>query len=329
MYFGFDDDQEGFREAVAALLDTHCPPEVVRAAWSADELDRDVWARLTEMGVPAMLVPAADDGLGLDECAAVLVLEEAGRAGLPLPIVETVAVAPVLGLAVGDGTLVGTDLGGSNVPMAADVDLLILHDADAGALHVAPPDAVRLDALVAVDRSRRLARVEWEPSRDTFATDDPALVDLALWRGTFGTAAVLVGVARRMLDMTVEYVTQRQQFGVAIGSFQAVKHLLADVLRDLSFARPVVHHAAWSLASGAPTRDRDVSMAKLMASQAAVHAGRVALQCHGAIGYTTEHDLHLYLKRANALAATWGDDATHRARIGRTLGLHGTAAEWM
>ena len=105
-----------------------------------------------------------------------------------------------------------------------------------------------------------------------------------------------------------------------IGSFQAVKHHLADALLQLHFARPAVYRAAWSIAEGEPTRSRDVSMAKAMASDAAALVGRKALQCHGAIGYTVEYDLHLYLKRTWALAPSWGSAAWHRARVAESIG---------
>jgi alkylation response protein AidB-like acyl-CoA dehydrogenase len=151
-------------------------------------------------------------------------------------------------------------------------------------------------------------------------TDDPAVVELALDRGALGTAAVLVGLGQAMLDLTVGYVQERQQFGVPIGSFQAVKHHLADAALALEFARPAVWRAAWSTAHDEPTRGRDVSMAKAMASDAAELVGRKALQCHGAIGYTVEADLHLYLKRTWALARSWGDSAHHTDRVASALG---------
>ena len=129
-------------------------------------------------------------------------------------------------------------------------------------------------------------------------------------RLALGAAAQLVGLGQRMLDLTVDYAKQREQFGVPIGSFQAVKHHLADALKELAFSRPAVaprrrHHGP----------RRDISMAKAMASDAARFSGRQALQCHGAIGYTVEHDLHRYLKRTWTLARTHGDAAWHRERI--------------
>ncbi len=322
MHFGFDDDQLAFRDTTRELLAKECPPTTVRAAWEAPPgaLDRSVWDRLGEMGVLAALVPETDGGLGLDERDLVLVLEEAGRAGLPHPLVETAAVAAPLVPDLG-GAMVATDLGGPHVACAADADRLLLHDRATGALHLVEPGAVTLHPLDTVDRGRRAATVTWDPTPATVVARDPEAVGLAFDRGAFGAAALLVGLAQRMLDATVAHVTQREQFGVPVGSFQAVKHHLADALKELAFARPAVHRAAHSLAAGAATRGRDVAMAKAMASDAARFVGRQALQCHGAIGYTVEHDLHLYLKRTWALAAAWGDAAWHRDRVARALGI--------
>ncbi len=143
----------------------------------------------------------------------------------------------------------------------------------------------------------------------------------AFERAVVGTAAMLIGLGRRMLDLTVAYVAERHQFGVPVGSFQAVKHHLADARLQLEFAAPAVWRAAWSLANGADTAQRDVSMAKVLAGDAAHLVGRKALQCHGGIGYTVEYDLHLYLKRAWALEKLWGDGAFHRARVARAIGV--------
>jgi hypothetical protein len=326
VFFGFDDDQIAFRDAVRDLLDKECPPDAVRAAWTAapGRLDRTVWERLIEMGVPATLVAEADGGLGLDERSLVLVLEETGKAALPHPVVDAVAVAaPLLAVAPSAGTtLVATDLGGRNVACAADADALLLRGPEGPGLHLVETAAVTLTPLDTVDRGRRAARIGgWQPAATTLVTDDPAAIELAFDRGAFGAAAQLVGLGQRMLDLTVAYVKERQQFGQAVGAFQAVKHHLADALKELAFARPAVHRAAHSLATGAATRTRDVSMAKAMASDAARLVGRQALQCHGAIGYTVEADLHLYLKRCWALADAWGSAAWHRDRVGRALGV--------
>ena len=118
-----------------------------------------------------------------------------------------------------------------------------------------------------------------------------------------------------MLALTVEYVKERKQFGVPVGSFQAVKHQLADVYVANAFALPVVHRAAWSVARALPSRSRDASHAKYAATLAAERAARTALQVHAGIGYTYEHDLHMWMKRTWTLSSTYGDLAFHRTRV--------------
>jgi len=315
MRFAWTEEQLAFRDAVRDLLAKECPPAVVRAAWEApeDEVDLGVWESLDGMGVLSVLVPADDGGLGLDECSLVPVLEETGRAALPHPIVETAMVGAPLGLA----GIVTTDLGGPVVPWAADADVVLLRVA--GSLRAFDPDEVAVDALATVDGSRRAARVR--PRGDGhLVTDDPVAVALAFDRGVLGAAAQLVGLSRAMVDLAVAYVVERHQFGVPIGSFQAVKHHLANALLGIEFAAPAVARAAHSLATAAPTAARDVSMAKALATDAAEVTGRAALQCHGAIGYTVEHDLHLFQKRAWALARSWGDRAFHAERVAAAIG---------
>ena len=314
MRFALTAEQAAFRDAASALLTTHCPPSVVRAAWEAPagKLDRGVWERLDEMGVLAVLVPESGGGLGLDECVLVPVLTETGRCALPHPIVETAMVATPLGLT----GMVATDLGGPLVPCAADADVLLLRAGSA--LRAYQPHEVELAAVATVDGARRAATVT-SIAAGTFVTDDPAEIAAADQRGALGAAAQLVGLSRQMLDLTVAYVRERHQFGVPVGSFQAVKHHLADALVQLEFAAPAVLRAGYSLASRAPTAARDVSMAKALASDAAAVTSRVALRCHGAIGYTVEYDLHLLMKRASALARSWGDRAFHADVVARTL----------
>ena len=330
MDFRFSELDQSFRDSVRALLEERCTPALIRTAWDSDPgaTDRSAWDALAGMGVLDALVPEDQGGLGLDERSVVLVYEEAGRFGLPDPLVETAAVAaPLLGSGyAGSGAVVASDLGTSAaagrslVPWAADADHLLLGAPD-GHLHLVGPGDVRLEPVAVVDGSRRMCRVEWDPGPST-VLDLPAVeMARARERGVLATAALLVGLAERMSDMAVRYAGEREQFGAKIGSFQAVKHHLANAALAQEFARPLVHRAAWSLATGSAEAERDVSMAKAMASDAALLTSRVALQCHGAIGYTTEYDLHLYMKRAWALARAWGDGAAHRRRVARSLGV--------
>ncbi|MEO7571540.1 MAG: acyl-CoA dehydrogenase family protein, partial [Acidimicrobiales bacterium] len=273
MRFGLSDDQIAFRDAVRELLAKECPPSVVRAAWDAPEgeLDRGVWDGLDAMGVLTLLVPEVDGGLGLDETFLVPILEECGRVALPHPIVETAMVAaPRLGVGAG---MVASDLGGPLVPCAADADHLLLWWGHT--LVVVDRDAVEITAVATVDGARRAGRVSHDSTGEPL-TDDPDIIELALDRGALGAAAMLIGLGQAMLDLTVGYVSGRHQFGKPIGSFQAVKHHLADAALALELARPAVWRAAWSVAHDEPTRARDVAMAKAMANHAAELVGRKA-----------------------------------------------------
>jgi alkylation response protein AidB-like acyl-CoA dehydrogenase len=325
--FAFDEDALAFQAAVRDLLDKECGPADVRAAWESDAaFSAERWKRLADMGVVGLTVPESDGGLGLDEVGLVLLLEEAGRAALPEPLIETTAVAvPLLralapdrlrGVATGDLVVTVGMAASPTVSAAVASDLLVLeHD---GALHAVARVDVDLTPVESVDHGRRLSRIGWHPSASTQIANGAAARDaiaLAFDRYAWASSAVLCGLARRMLELAADHATHRHQFGVPIGSFQAVKHKLADALVKLDFARPVVHRAAFSIAHDDPDRGVHVSMAKAYASEAADLAARAALQVHGAIGYTWEHDLHLFMKKAWALSAAWGDAAWHRRRI--------------
>ncbi|MCU1352936.1 MAG: acyl-CoA dehydrogenase domain protein [Acidimicrobiales bacterium] len=354
MHFAFDEDQLAFRDAVRDLLAKECPPEVVRAAWpdgtdahgarpgdgaraDADRVGR-VWTMLADMGVLGIAVPEEHGGLGLTELDWVLLAEESGYAALPHPFVETVGVAAPLLAATGDRdrevaeVLAGTRqvaavavvdggaAGTAPVPWADRADAVIVLRRDAAAAGWTADLTAADGPVAAVDGGRHVAVVDLSRA-GAVSLGDPADAARAFERGALGTAAQLVGLGRRMLELTVGYVGERTQFGVPVGSQQAVKHHLADAALQLTFAAPAVHRAAWSLATGAPTVARDVSMAKAMASDAARLVVRKALQCHGAIGYTVEYDLHLFLKRAEALARAWGSAGWHRNRVATALGI--------
>ena len=326
MDFSFSDDQIMFRDAVRDLLANECPPEVVRSAWENDTGRTDgLWAALAEMGVVGMTAPESAGGLGMDETDLVLLLEEAGRAALPEPLLEHTAVGlPTLAeaggpvaeawlerAAAGDATLAAGPAEGYIVNVASS-DLVLLIGDQVEAVPVAEASLVEHQS---VDGSRRLFDVYGDA---TVLDADPAL---AFDRAAAAAASQCVGVAQHLLDATVEYVAQRYQFGKPVGTYQAVKHHLANAALKIEFARPAAHHAAWCIAVGDPDRSRDVSLAKALASEAVDLAARTALQCHGAIGYTFEYDLHLWMKRGWALSATWGDTAWHRNRIAAALGI--------
>ncbi|MBS0553510.1 MAG: acyl-CoA dehydrogenase, partial [Proteobacteria bacterium] len=214
-------------------------------------------------------------------------------------------------------------------PLVADAspaNLLLLADGDA--VHVVPREQVEVEPNPSIDLSRRLARVRWTPATATLIADGET--GRALWaqtlnRGALSTAGQLLGLAQRMLDLSVDYVAQRKQFGKPIGSFQAVKHHLADVATRIEFAKPALYRAAYAVAHGEAGADARVSHAKLACGEAAWLAARHGIQVHGAMGYTWEVDLQMFMKRAWALDASWGDRGFHKARVADAILVEGAA----
>jgi alkylation response protein AidB-like acyl-CoA dehydrogenase len=298
MHFAPSEEQRELAAAVRDMLVKECPPDVARAG----DVDR-VWPKLAEIGVLGLTVPESRGGLGFGLVEAVGVLEEAGRVALPGPLPETYAA-----LTVADDDWVGRIASGevqvtAAAPFAAyadTADAIVVGDKVTADLDVTPVQSV-------------------DPARPLFAVDDAAASGAAYDVGALAVAAYLVGVARSMVEQSVAYALTREQFGVPIGSFQAVKHRLADAHLGVEFARPVVQAAAWALDHDASTAQRDVSHAKVRATRAAQHVAKAALQVHGAIGYTEECDLVVWLRRTWSLATAFGDERAHRDRIAASM----------
>jgi alkylation response protein AidB-like acyl-CoA dehydrogenase len=321
-----DQDALDFGISVRELLADAAGSEALRAAWDSDDgRVPGLWKRLAEVGVLGLTIPEEHGGVGLDVRSALPMLVESGRAAVPEPLVETLVGSAVLAqtggavaakwlpaVVTGDA-VIAVGLGPGELVSAAQwADLLVLRDRS-GDVHAVEVAAVDLTDEPSVDQGMRLASVDWEPTDATRLTDADGERGLDL--AAFAAAAQLVGLADAMLDLAVRYALQREQFGKVIGAFQAVKHQLADVYVANSFARPVVARAAWSISQDLPTRWRDASHAKYAASRAALGAARAALQVHAGIGYTYEHDLHMWMKRTWSLTSLWGTTAWHRTRV--------------
>ena len=313
MRFALATEQHDFAASIDAAMAAADVPGAVRA-WAAGDTTpgRKVWQRLAELGVTALAVPEEFDGLGAHPIDLVVACERLGRWCVPGPVAESIAVAPVLlagddrSARIAAGDLIATVAMPPAVPRAVDADfagLVLL--ADAGAVS----DALVGEQCRSVDPSRRLY--------ETSAAGPPRAADVAQAYefGVLATAAQLIGAGQAMLDSSVEYAKQRTQFGRVIGGYQAIKHKLADVHIAVDLARPLLYGAALSLAEGSVDTARDVSAAKAAASDAALLAAQTALQTHGAIGYTAEHDLSQWLLRVQALRCAWGDPASHRRRV--------------
>jgi hypothetical protein len=214
--------------------------------------------------------------------------------------------------ALADGELLGTLAAPPRLPYAVNTEAagLVLLAESGGAVWLAAPDTQHRS----VDGTRWLAEVHGTQ----LLADGPVAaraVGQAVQFGTLASAAQLLGAGRALLETSVRHASQRAQFGRPIGSFQAVKHQLADVAIGLEFARPLLDAAAVAAGHGWATAGRDVSAAKVACADAAYRAARTALQVHGAIGYTEEHDLSLWLAKVRALVPAWGSQAAHRAAV--------------
>lgn len=350
MDFTFTEDQLLFQESVRDFLLNEVTAEHIRAAWGTDSgRDAALWSRLAEMGLTGMTVAQEHGGLGMNEVDFVLLAQECGYVALPEPLVHTVLVAvPMLQdiggelaaqwlpqIAAGEAKVIVGLEQNLVVEDAHVADLLLLQQGDA--LIAATPGQVRLQHNASIDPSRKLFTVEILQGAVTVASGAraAALGADALNRGALGCAAQALGLAQRMIDLSVKYTSERQQFGKPIGSFQAVKHHMANIAVRLEYAKAPTHRAAYAIAQGRSgaahasaghaSASHAVSHAKLVACEAANLAAKNCHQVHGAMGYTWEVDLHIFMKKAWALANTWGDAGFHKARIGERIFAPGAA----
>jgi len=322
MDFDLSDDQIALRDSARDLLDDLADPARVRAhTESGNAYDARLWASMVEQGWLAIEVPESDGGVGLGAVEGAILAEAVGAHAAPAPFATTVLAIDAL-RAGGDDTWWPR-------LVAGEVLACVVWDTDAPVLY-APSAAVAVvcadDGVYAVEIADRSAR---EPAMDLtrelgwldiserprVQLGDDALRRRLLDRGATFTAAEMLGGASHVLDLAVDYAKERVQFGRPIGSFQAVKHRCADMLVDVEGMRSSVYWAAWCI--GADDGDASVaaSTAKIWCSDASKRVMASALQVHGGIGFTWEHDLHFFMKRAQLDQVSFGDASFHRARL--------------
>jgi alkylation response protein AidB-like acyl-CoA dehydrogenase len=322
MDFTVDPEHQQFAAALHEILAAADGPAAARSWANGDQAPGlKIWRSLADAGATALAVPASRGGLDAHPAALVLACEQIGHHAIPGPVAESLAVAPQL-LSTGTGPDTGNLLvqlaaGGLIATVAAPPVVPYAADADvAGLILLVEPVLGRVSSgrLVRTHRSVDAARIVAEVARDRTIAEGAA-VARALDYGALATAAQLLGAGRAVLEASARHARDRVQFGRPIGSFQAVKHHLADVLIGLEFARPLLLGAAVALAGDSPTASRDVSAAKVACADEAYRAARIGLQVHGAIGYTAEHDISVRLTKIEALRRAWGSQAWHRARV--------------
>ncbi len=319
MHLAFTEDQLAINDAAREMLVETCTPASLRAMLKDRRaIDDSRWKTICEMGLLGMLVSEAKGGMGLGLADFIGIAEAAGYVALPEPLIELAGLTlPLLAEAENATDIMESALGGNFVAlghpanrMIADADSAVALLLDqAGEVHLVERIDVTLARQESFDPFRRLFTAQWTPSpatRIAIGWSDAAM------RGALLTAAQLVGLAQRCIDMSVAYAKDRTQFGKPIGSYQAVKHLLATAQVKVEFARPVVHAAAAELRLGTLAARARVAHAKIAAGAAADLAARTAVQVHGAMGMTWEADVHFFLKRITALRYTWGSEAEHQ-----------------
>ena len=307
MDFSLTDDQELLQQTAHKLLERECPPALVRAHIDDPSAFAPLWRHLSEY-------TALGTGPATDLC---LFLEETGYVAAPGPFLATTTFASLTGESDATGTVALVDDPTHQFVLELDrVDRIAIVGPGP---HIAVLDAgaVEQHFVSTVDYSRRLFRID-APSVDAVMVDPSAI---ARWRDRVhaNLAAEMVGTARRIFEMTLLYAKEREQFDVPIGSFQAIQHKLADMSLALERATAAVHYAAMTIDGDDPQRTRACHVAKASAGEAARRILKDGIQIHGGIGYTWEHDLHLYLRRATADEYLFGSTGWHLDRLAALL----------
>lgn len=340
MNFDFSDDQQAIKATARDFLADRFRMERVRELAEAGAYDDGLWREMAELGWPGIFIPERHGGQGLGVVELVILMEELGYALAPSPFLSNAATGLLIlhggseeqrerylpGIASGQEPGAAGAVGGGGdarpggvalVPDAALAAATVLVDGDRASVQV----GAEAEPVASIDSTRALYRVAaggGEPlPGDVAAGADRARVALA---------AELVGVGQRAMEMAVEYARERQQFGRPIGAYQAVSHRCAQMLLEVEGARAATLYAAWAADHEPETLPLAASMAKAYASDAARRVTASALQVHGGIGFTWEHDLHFFLKRANAGAHMLGSAREHRDRVAELAGIRGAPA---
>jgi len=334
MDFDLTEDQLALRSGAADVLADLASPARVRAHTDTSApYDAALWAALVEQGWLGVEVGEADGGLGLGAVEVAVLVEELGKHAAPAPFVPNVLALGAFAEA-GERDWVERLLGGDAVACVAwDAAAPVPYAPTADVALVLSDDGVYAQELTerprrepAMDLTRELGWLPFDPSRARKIGGAEARTRL-FDRGATFTSADLLGSAVHALDLSVQYAKDRVQFGRPIGSFQAVKHRCADMLVDVEGMRSTVYWAAWCIGAADADASVSASTAKVWCSDASKRVMASALQVHGGIGFTWEHDLHFFLKRAQLDQLAFGSASAHRERLAKLLRTRVEAGE--
>ena len=355
MDFELDAEQLELQGVVRDIASRECPPTLVRAVVAGDDDGRGLWKTFVELDWPSLTVPADAGGMGMSAVELVIVLEELGRVADPTPYLATTSqyVPLVRACAAGDegAALLGAVCSGATGTAAfagdcvharrdgdgwvldgiarhvvdgdrADSLAVVAATGDGVGVFVVPAEVVDASRTRTFDGSFHLADVVVDGARvgPDRAFTGPAVaeaVERARQEATAGLAAVMVGASQRVLELVLDHVQERRQFGVPIGSFQAVKHLAVDMYVAVERARALCHFAGLTLAEDDDRRSLAASLAKAAAGDCQRLVARHGVQLFGGLGFTWENDLQIYVRRAKVGEPLLGSTADHRARAAR------------
>ena len=350
MHFAFTDEQAMIAETAKAFFAEQATSERTRAAMAGTGVDEALWQAFTaDLGLAGVAVPEAEGGVGLGMVELAILAEEAGRHVAALPLLASVGLAIPAILAGGsaeqrarllprlaagdlvasfaeaapattwsDDTLTGAAL---HVPHGARADLFVVAVGEAVLLVEREAPGLTVTPLISMDQTRPYARLDFGAVAAEPLADPAAALAAARRTGALVLAADALGGAQACLDRTVAYAQERIQFGRAIGSFQAIKHRLADMMVAIEQARSAVYWAACAIDERSDEAVFAVHAAKAFACDTYMHCAGEMIQLHGGIGFTWEHDAHLYFKRARGDRNLLGTPDWHRERIAEMAGL--------
>lgn len=307
MDFELSDEQVALVDGVRSFCDGRFPMATVRALADDGGVRRDLWRELGDLGLFSLRLADADGGAELGWADAVLAFEQLGRALVPGPLVWTHLLAGIVpGAATGETVVSGIDRDDPSgvIEFPTSIDVLVVADDDG--LWSVDPSSLDIKPLSPLDPLTSVGRVAGPLPQGEQILDAAALAAVRV-QGAALTAGLLLGVAEAATDLAVAYAKDRQQFGRPVGSFQSLKHLMADMFARAEVARGAVYAAGVTLDDPeVGSVERAVAAAKLTSAEAALANAKTCIQVHGGMGYTWEVDAHLYLKRAYALEPAFG-----------------------
>jgi alkylation response protein AidB-like acyl-CoA dehydrogenase len=330
MNFGFNDEQQEIKSTARQFLESRFKPDVVRKLAEEGRYDDGLWREICELGWPGIAIAEENGGQGLGMVELAILCEELGYACAPVPFLSDVAAGLMIEAAGDEGQraqwLPGIASGEARgaAAMERGKDAVIVPDAEGAAVLVLPagdggvlvePSGAELERLELLDTTRAYYRVSASGGDPLGSGHGGAL------RAMVALAAELTGVAQRALDMSVAYAKEREQFDRPIGAYQAISHALAKMLYDVEEARSLTYYAAWAAGAEHDSLPLAAAMAKARASDAAWEVTKTAIQAHGGIGFTWEHDLHFLLKRARVGGQLLGTASEHRERVAAMAGM--------